>query len=276
MNFLSKMERKWGRYAIRNLTWVLIGGFVIGYLLMLLAPGVLNLLALDPYMIIHHLQIWRIVTWLIIPPSSFSIWTIVMLFFYFNIGTTLERMWGAFRYNVFVFLGIVLTIVSSFILYFVYGGISFLGLGSFSTYYICLSLFLGYAMTFPNAQVLLMFIIPIKMKYISILYLVMAGFDFVRGSWVTRTSILCSLAAVVIFFIMGRTRVKFDPEQMRRHREFKKAVSPGAAKKTFVHKCAVCGRTELDHPELEFRYCSKCKGNYEYCQDHLFTHEHKK
>ena len=44
--------------------------------------------------------------------------------------------------------------------------------------------------------------------------------------------------------------------------------------KPYRHKCTVCGRTDVTNPELEFRYCSKCKGYYCYCMDHINNHVH--
>ena len=97
MKLLNKMERRFGRYAIRNLSTVVIATYVIGYLIMFISPDSLNYLALSPYMIFRHGQVWRLITWVLIPPGSLSIWTAIMLFFYLSIGTSLERVWGNFR-----------------------------------------------------------------------------------------------------------------------------------------------------------------------------------
>lgn len=281
MKFLNRMERKFGRYAIRHLTLYIIIIYIAGYLLERLAPNLIGYLALDPYYIFHQGQVWRLVSWLLIPPSSLSIWTVIMLFFYYSIGSTLENVWGAFRYNVYIFFGIIMTIVGAFLLYFISGqGPFMIRVGDylvgdyFSTYYICLSMFLGFAISFPNMQVMLYFFIPIKMKWMALVYAVLTGIDFIQGSWVTRTAILFSLASVLIYFLGTRNYNRVNPREIRRKKEFQKAVSRGRAEGVTTHKCAVCGRTEKDDPNLEFRFCSKCRGNYEYCQDHLFTHEH--
>lgn len=276
MNFLNKMERKFGRYAIRHLTLYIIIIYIVGYLLQRLMPNLFFYLTLDPYFIIHHGQVWRLVSWLLIPPNALSIWTVIMLFFYYSIGSSLENVWGAFRYNVYIFFGIFMTIIGSFLLYFVSGGKSALEMGGYySTYYICLSLFLGYALSFPDMQVLLYFFIPIKMKWMAIFYVVVNAIDFVQRGWVTRISILFSLASVIIYFFATRNLQRYNPREVQRKREFKKAMSRGQSSQgVTTHKCAICGRTEKDDPNLEFRFCSKCNGNYEYCQDHLFTHEH--
>ncbi len=278
MNFLNKLERKFGRYAIPHLTRYIIITYIIGYILYYAFPAQLFYLTLDPYEIVFHGQIWRLVSWLFIPPGSPDIFTVIMLFFYYNIGSTLEQAWGDFRYNVYIFFGIIMTVIGAFLL-FVFTGFSYFGgyALSFSTYYISLSIFLGFAMSFPDMQVMLYFLIPIKMKYMALVYAVIVAIDFFRGNIVTKVAIAFSLASVIIFFFATRNYKRYSPKERKRKNDFRKAMSRRDAQNYAngaMHKCAVCGRTELDHPELEFRYCSKCNGNYEYCQDHLFTHEH--
>lgn len=152
---MSKFERKFGKYAIPNLTLYLIICYIAGYVIQIVQPGLAGWLILDPYAILHG-QIWRIFTWLLIPPTSLDFFTIIMLFFYYSIGTTLERTWGTFRYNVYLFSGMLLTILAAFLcmgLYYLvpnllpyivgYQPISNIStaLGfSFSTYYISISI----------------------------------------------------------------------------------------------------------------------------------------
>ncbi len=116
MNFLDKMERKYGRYALSHLTMYIIVTYIAGYIIALAAPIMRQYLTLEPYYILHG-QIWRLVSWILIPPSSLDIFTIIMLFFYYSIGTSLERAWGDFKYNVYIFSGILMTIIGSFLLY---------------------------------------------------------------------------------------------------------------------------------------------------------------
>lgn len=273
MNFLNKMEQKYGRYAIRNLPAIMIALYVAGYLIELMAPSLVYYLYLSPTMILRG-QIWRLVSWVIIPPFSLNVWVIISLYFYFSIGKTLERTWGAFQFNVYIFSGMIFTIIGAFLLYFI-GGID--GAYYFSTYYVCMSMFLAFAVTYPDMEVLLMFIIPIKMKWLGILYGALLIYDMLAGGMATRIVILASLLNFLIYFLMTRNLNRYNPHEVHRRNEFKrkvKKVQPG--KGDTRHRCAVCGRTEKDGDHLEFRYCSKCEGNYEYCQDHLFTHQHRK
>ena len=253
-NWLDKMERRFGRYAIRNLTMYLLAGYAIGYLLSFTMPQLLTYFTLEPALILKG-QVWRLLSWVIIPPNDNII----------------------FRYNVYIFSGILFTVIGAFIVNGLIGGIT--GFGSlYSTYYINMSIFLACASIMPDYQLLLYGIIPIKMKWLAVLDVVLLAVDAVQGGLIIRIVIIASLLNFIIFFFCNRNLRGHSPKQAARRKKFQKQISrpqnqyAGGAK----HRCAVCGRTELDNPTLEFRYCSKCNGNYEYCQDHLFTHEHVK
>lgn len=281
MNFLNKMERKFGRYAIHNLTKYMIGCYAIGYILLyagnLFGFSITGYLTLSPYHILHG-QIWRIVSWLLIPPpTSNLVFVLIMLLFYYSLGETLERTWGAFRYNVYILGGVLFTVIGAFLLYFMMGANPFLSMAysmAFSTYYINLSIFLAFAANYPDMQVLFMMIIPIKMKWLAVLDIAYLLYDMVKGGWGIRTVILASLLNFIIYFLSTRNYQRISPKEIHRKQQFQRAVHPKMAPGVTKHKCAVCGRTEKDGDDLEFRFCSKCNGNYEYCQDHLFTHKH--
>jgi hypothetical protein len=293
MNFLNNLERKIGRYAIPNLSLYLILGYVLGYVLEFINSNIVYFLSLNPYLILHG-QIWRLVTWVIIPPSDFSFWTIIMLFFYYSVGTSLEKTWGTFYYNVYLFMGMIFTIIGSFIIMAIsyisggtyntmlqlYGASNYFALISmnFSTYYINMSIFLAYAATFPDMQVLLMFIIPIKVKWLGIAYAVLLAVEFFQYGLIGKIVIAASLLNFVVFFLLTRKALimRMSPKQMKRRHDYKKEVKKARPMSIAKHKCAVCGRNSEDNPEAEFRFCSKCNGNYEYCQEHLFTHTHVK
>ena len=275
-NWLDKMERRFGRYAIRNLTMYLLAGYAIGYLLSFTMPQLLTYFTLEPALILKG-QVWRLLSWVIIPPNDNIIFVIFMMLLYYSLGNTLESYWGAFRYNVYIFSGILFTVIGAFIVNGLIGGIT--GFGSlYSTYYINMSIFLACASIMPDYQLLLYGIIPIKMKWLAVLDVVLLAVDAVQGGLIIRIVIIASLLNFIIFFFCNRNLRGHSPKQAARRKKFQKQISrpqnqyAGGAK----HRCAVCGRTELDDPTLEVRYCSKCNGNYEYCQDHLFTHEHVK
>lgn len=272
MKFLNKLERKFGKYAISNLPAIIVALYAAGYLIYFFMPEMLYYLTLNPGLILKG-QVWRLISWILVPPGSPDLFTILMLYCYFSFGRTMEYTWGAFRFNVYILSGILFTILGAFILYF----LGFEG-GYFSTYYINMSIFLAFAATYPNMQVLLYFLIPVKVKWIGILYGVFLLYDVLSSGWAVRVSIIASLMNFLVFFLMTRNMQRYSPRQVKRRQEFKRSVKqmqPGGSG-AVRHKCAVCGRTEKDGAHLEFRFCSKCDGNYEYCQDHLFTHQHQK
>ena len=293
MKPMSNFEKKFGKYAIKNISLVLILFYACGYLINCINPVMFNYLTLNPYAILFKGQIWRLITWLIIPPENFSFFTLIMLYFYYSIGTTLERTWGTYRYNLYLFLGIIFTAVGAFAMMgFVYlfqrdilfamGAENYFAVLStmFSTYYVNMSIFLAFAATFPDMQVLLFFFIPIKVKILGIIYGVLLVYEFIAGvgnkylNAANRFVIGALLLNFIVFFLTSRNMIHMSPKQVKRRQEFKREVKQSA--KITRHKCAICGRTEETNPELEFRFCSKCDGNYEYCQDHLFTHAHVK
>lgn len=273
--------------GIANLTLVLILGYAIGYILQIVSPNVLTYLTLDPYQILHG-QVWRLITWLVVPPSSFDVFTLLMLYFYYKIGTVLEHLWGTAKYTKYIVGGIIMTILSSFLMlaYLRYGkGLTGASLEyysavgalvAFSTYYINLSIFMGYAATFPDMQVLYFFVIPIKVKVLGIIDLLLLVWMFFTGSVFGRFAIGAALLNMGIFLLTNKVAV--DVNQLFRKQKFQREVQRAEhmQPKPSKHKCAICGRTDETNPELEFRFCSKCNGNYEYCSDHLFTHEHVK
>lgn len=288
--WLDKLERKFGRHAIPNLMNYIIILYVVGLAIQLISPGFYyQYLCLDVAAILKG-QIWRVVTFIIQPPQTNYIFMVIALYMYFMLGRELEANWGAFRFNLYFFAGMFFHVLASFAAYFAFGMVLPLG-----TWYLNMSLFLAYAAVYPEAQFYMFFMIPVKAKWLGILdgvyfaYTILQAFLPAYGGnpmfgFLYKSNAVAAAVSIlnfVIFFLGSRHMRPYSPKQMKRKREYQHKMRqaerpvnqyPGGAK----HKCAVCGRTELDDPNLEFRYCSKCNGNYEYCQDHLFTHEHVK
>ena len=163
MNWIDKMERKFRGRGIPNLTVYVIICYVVGYFLTYLNPNLMDMMSLDVAKILHG-QVWRLLTWVSYPPSTgnFLLFVISILFFYYPIGTSLERTWGAFRYTLYIFSGLFFVLIAAFLTYFItggyvtIGGVSYMiGGGVFTTYYVSLSVFLAYAMSCPDMQILL-------------------------------------------------------------------------------------------------------------------------
>lgn len=293
MNQHNGLRRKLEKYAIPNLTLYLIICYGIGYLMQFLVPAGYQYLMLDPFLVLKG-QVWRLVTWILIPPDSSNIFfVLITLYLYYSLGGLLERIWGTYKYNVYLFSGLLFTILGAFVLcgYSVlmgaqptmYTGLYLLNNGSavyfgqFSTYYINMSIFLACAASIPDVQVLLMFIFPIKVKWLGIVYGIILLVNCIQGGIATWIVVIFSLLNFLVFFLRSKGNMHLSVGQIKRQQEFhQKMRSAGQTKGITRHKCAICGRTELDGDDLEFRFCSKCNGNYEYCQYHLFTHEHVK
>lgn len=286
MKFFYNLERKYGRYAIPDLMKYICALYAAGIVVQLFMPGVYySFLCLDAQAILHG-QIWRIVTFMIWPPVTVSsvtggtaammnstvniLFSVILLYCYRNLGAMLERVWGAFRFNVYMFLGILGHVAAVIIIYLIWGGRYIL-----TTDYLNFSLFFAIAFTFPDLRFYLFYVIPIKAKWLILFDGLFFAYGFVFGGAVTRVAIVMSLANVLWFLAMTGG-AKYNPKEIRRKHDFRQKANEAAkaAKTVGRHRCVVCGRTDLDDPNLTFRFCSKCSGDYEYCQDHLYTHRH--
>ncbi len=325
MQILDKWERRFGKFAINGLMRYVVACYIIGYVIYYIQPSFLSWLTLEPVYIFQGAQIWRLVSWLLMPPSNTNIiFVVIMLILYYQLGSTLERTWGAFRFNLFIIGDVIISIIVALLMYLIgyYGFHKLIFFGSsFSTFYINMSIFLAFSVAFPDQRIMLYFFIPIKMKWMGLVYAVLMVYEFIAARYMpARVAIVASMATFLIYFLGSRNLRRFSPHEVKRKRDFKQQVNAGRTQnakfrdadpvkksrtgsrntgsrnagsrsgasrggstnvyapknngKTPIHKCAICGRTELDDPNLTFRYCSKCNGNYEYCQDHLFTHKH--
>ena len=287
-HWLNKLERKLGKFAIPNLMFYIIILYAFGFVLDLFAPEVYyNWLALDANAILHG-QVWRIITFIIQPPNTNVFFVIFTLYLYYMIGRELEYVWGTFQFNLYFFTGVLLHVLASLVTFFLTRVSLPLG-----TYYLNLALFFAFAAEFPNQRLYLFGMIPIKMKYLALVDAAFFGFTILQAFLpqygggilgpIYQANALAAFVSILnflLFFLGTRNYHRVSPRQVKRRREYHKAVNEAQRKAKDAggarHRCTVCGRTELDAPNLEFRYCSKCNGNYEYCQDHLFTHEHIK
>lgn len=274
MKFFNEFERKYRRYAIPNLMTYITVLYGIGLVIWQMNPMIyFQYLSLDVGQILRG-QVWRIFTFLMFPPAfgNFRFTSILIgviaLFMYQSLGQTLERIWGAFRFNVFFLMGVLAQVIAAFVGYLVFRQNWMLTTGFLNS-----SIFLAFAMVFPDAQFLLFFVLPIKAKWLAVAECAVYLYSFVFGGAANRVELFISLLNIILFFAMTRNYKKYAPQEIRRKQNFKKAMKI-TPKGTARHRCAVCGRTELDGDDLEFRYCSRCEGDYEYCQDHLYTHKH--
>ncbi len=269
MNWLNKLERRFGRYALTNLPLYIVILYAFGSVMNFISDSFYTRFSLNPYMVLHG-EPWRLVTFLAATPGGSIIFLVFILLFYYSICQSLVQVWGAFRFNMYVICGVLGTVAAAFIVYAVMPG----PLIFMDTYYVNLSLFLAYAAIFPEMQVYLYGILPLKVKWLALLDLLLLAFSFATGGIGARISIVVSLLNFLLFYFSSRNYKRISPGEIHRKRTYRKKVRETEG--TSRHRCAVCGRTEEDDPNLEFRFCSKCNGNYEYCNEHLFTHTHVK
>lgn len=286
--WLDRFCYKHPRFGIPNLMLVIVVGNVLVWLMDQFSYGVSlsALLAFSPYYILHG-QIWRIITFVFVPLDSNLFFLAVSLYFYYMIGSVLEREWGTAKFNVFYGLGILLNVVVGFLLYAVtaplYPSHLLPLLTTASMTYVNLSLFFAFATLYPNMQVLLFFIIPIKIKWLAIIDGAFFAFEIVSGILSGNVvGIITPVLALLNFAIFITPHVRYLRQKTQyRHSSgavnFRRTVHQAQQqqqKAPYHHKCAVCGRTDTDYPDLQFRYCSKCAGYHCFCQDHIFSHVH--
>lgn len=266
-------------FGISNLMRYIVIGNVAVYLLMMLTrnadANALNFLTFNLGSLLHG-EIWRVITFIFVPNYGGVFWLLIALYFYYWIGSTLEREWGTAKFNLYYFSGVLLTVIGT-VLASLIAGVNFTIAG---TEYVNLSMFLAFALLFPDTQVLLFFIIPIKMKWLAILDGALFAFDIfsalISGNW---AGVVLPVVALLNFFVFIYPEVHYFAERKkyqhsRQTVHFKQAVKQQQQQRGYHHKCAVCGKTDTDYPDLQFRYCSKCAGYHCYCQDHIFTHVH--
>lgn len=304
MNFIDKWERRVGGAGIQRLIVYVLLISIFGNILHLIDSSIYPMyLSFDVYKILHG-QIWRLVTFLMAPSVSRGtgfvtdlIWYVIWLSLYYYIGINLEERWGSFRFTLYYGFGIAIIWIIAFAGYFIdvaqmgtaYAEAIGYNLGGYvSVEYLNTSLFLAFAAMFPDIQFLLYFIIPVKAKWLGILDAVFMGYQMIQaavsgvrgifGGYFVAALIAGAFINFIIFYLLGRGR-SFStaytvPQRRKRKKNFQRRSAPNPDASGAIHRCSICGRTEKDAPELDFRYCSKCEGNYEYCSDHLFTHVH--
>lgn len=288
MNFFNNLERKFGKYAISNLMLYIMMGQAIVFTFSLLTKSslLINFLYFNPLLIIRG-QVWRLFSFVFIPNTLNSqsvlspIWFLFTAFLYYSIGGTLERAWGTFKFNCYYLLGMIFNMLGLLIVQLILfrGQDSayyyYLSTYSMITTYLNLSMFLAYAVLFPDVQFLLYGILPVKVKYLAFIDVLLLAYEFIAGGIGNKVLIITAFINFFIFF--GRHLLNHKPTatQKQFRAAQKRELKQGPPIKVAFHKCTVCGKTELTDPDMEFRYCSKCNGNYEYCMDHLPNHEHK-
>jgi len=268
-SWLNRFCYKHPKLGIPNLMNYIVIGTVVVYLLDMFSQGYCSqFLAFSPYFILRG-QVWRLISFVFVPYNSSNLlFLAISLYFYWMIGSALEREWGSAKFTLFYLMGVILNALLGFLT------------GYATMNYVNLSMFFSFATLYPNAQFMLFFFLPIKAKWLA--WFDAAIFAWSVVSYLLRGHFLLALIPIIailnyfLFFsadfarLFRRIKHKTDPQTIN----FKKAQKKARETKGYMHKCAVCGITDADNPNMEFRYCSKCNGYYCYCMDHINSHVH--
>jgi hypothetical protein len=283
---IDRFAYKHPNFGVPNLMkYIVIGNALIYLLSVFSSPAAVSFLAFD-WAAICRGAIWRLVTFFLMPgyyTLSDGLWMVLFLYFYHFIGSILEREWGTAKFTLYYFSGVLFTALGG-IIGSLLSGYSLMIVGA---QYVNLSMFFAFAALYPNTQVLFMMIIPVKMKWLALLDGAFFAVGIIQSllwghvaGWVTP---LIAIANFLVFFWNDLTGTVNRQRNFVRHKnshqtiQFKKAAEAQQRKsweQGYRHKCSVCGRTDASHPDLQFRYCSRCAGYHCFCEEHIFNHVH--
>ena len=281
---MKNLRRNFERFCLRNrnkgipnlMLYICIGNAVMYVISMVTRNYTLyNLLSFNRRLILQG-QVWRLFTYPLTYLTSNILLMAISLLCYYSLGNAMERMWGTLKFNIFYLTGVVLMDIYAIIFN-----------CSANVYYLNMSLFLGYATLFPDASFLLFFIIPVKAWVLAMFDLVIILLGVFSPPF-TAANLFPLIALGNYFLFFGKDVLNVIPLSWQSNArklfhkkpkqpkviQFHVSQKPQEPKQNYNHRCTVCGRTDVSNPELEFRYCSKCKGYYCYCQDHINNHVH--
>jgi hypothetical protein len=252
MAWLNKLERRLGFLGIPGLPRILVGFAALVFALSWALPGFTSVLVLDPEKV-RHGEVWRLVTYIFIPQTLSPLWVIFALWFLWWVGEGVERAMGSFRLTLYFVVGMIGTTIAAF----------FFG-SNFSNGMLISSIFFAFARFYPEEMIYILFILPVRIKWLAWIYGAFLIFGFFTGSNSYRAALIAAFANYLIFF--GPEHIheaRHRRDVSTRRKRFEEQTKPETES---LHKCAVCGKTELTDPDLEFRVSSNGE---EYCMAHL-------
>ena len=252
MSWLDKLERRIGWIGIPGLPRILVGFAALVFGLGWLLPGYTSTLTLDPAKILHG-EVWRLVTYMFIPQTKSPLFVIFALWILWWIGEGLERAWGSFRLTLYLLVGMIGTTAAAF----------FFGT-NFSNLMLIASMFFAFAHFYPEEVIYIFFILPVRIKWLAWALAASLVLGFVLNPMSYRVALVAALSNYLIFFGPEFfSRAKYRREISSRRKRFEESALD---EKEPLHKCAVCGATELTDSNLEFRVA---RDGEEYCMKHL-------
>ncbi|MCA9086260.1 MAG: hypothetical protein KDA81_19515 [Planctomycetaceae bacterium] len=255
------LERKFGHLAIHNITLYIIVLQVMTYVMTVKDPRQLERILLIPDLVMQG-EYYRLVSFLVLPPVTNPVFAFFFWYLFQLMGSTLEHGWGAFRYNMFLLIGYLATVAAAFVT----------PQAAVSNWFLEGTVFLAFAYLFPDFELRLFFILPIKIKWFALLTWIGFTLAILTGPWSIKLTVLAMVLNFLLFFGPDiATRMGYGHRRMlsqvQRLRDRKQPA--------YFHKCEVCGITDKTHPDMDFRYCSECSGTQGYCSEHIRNHEHK-
>lgn len=260
MSILEKLERKFARYVPENITMILLVGQVLSYVLVYTNPRFYQYFLLIGEKL-YHGEIWRLILFALGPVSESLFFVIFAWYFFYMLGTSLESRWGSFRFLTYLLIAYIGNVL--FALFFPFVPVR--------NTYMFTSLFLAFAHLYPNFQLLLFFIIPVKVKWLGYLAWIGLLFTILFASLPDKILVIVS---VFNFFVFFSSDIVYAGKIILRGLTGStlKSISKGKA----LHICAVCGKNEKDNPDMEIRYCKTCFPETCYCGEHIISHQHKR
>lgn len=267
-------------FGIPNLMMIIVFGNVAVYILELMntsSASFSSFLAFNAAAIMRG-QVWRLLTFVFVPSGGSLISFAISLYFYYFIGNTLEGIWGSGKFTIYYAVGMLMNVI--------YGLVVYLTMGrniGISAYYLNLSMFFAFATFYPDMRVLLLFFIPVKVKWLAWVDAALFAVGVVTNPFPMN---LLPIVAVFnyllfcggwLFDIIRPSRIRNKASQTARTVNFKQAARRARKEqegKPYHRKCSVCGKTDVSHPNLEFRYCSRCQGYHCFCEEHINNHIH--
>ncbi|MES2790781.1 MAG: hypothetical protein V4719_14310 [Planctomycetota bacterium] len=257
-SLLQILERKLARYAVPHVSLLIALGQVAVLAMLITQPQLSARLSLVPHLVLMG-EWYRLASFVILPPGT-DILTLFGIYLFYFMGESLEAQWGTVRYNLYLLIAYLATLAVAWIN------------PAFPTYstYIGGSVFLAFAWLYPDFELMIMFIIPVKIRYLALLTWLLFLWTLATGTLSAKLAVLASVANFLLFF---------GNDIFWRMRSGKRKMETGFARlrqrNVPLHRCTICGITEREDRNLDFRFCSKCHGAFEYCEIHLGNHEHK-
>jgi hypothetical protein len=262
MRWFDKLERRLRRFAVPNVTLFLVICQVLAYGAMFAQEDILERLQFVPGKVLAG-EWWRAITFLAIPPITNPLFAFFFWYLFWMMGTALEHHWGAFRYNVFLLVGYVGNVAAALAIAPLAPDMPA------SNGFLQGSVFLAFAFLYPDFTIQLFFILPVKIKWLALITWAYYFFQFAVGGWLDRMLVAASVLNFLLFFGSDIVRrIGYGRRQMTAQ------VQKIAERNKPFHVCTVCGITDQTHPQMDFRYCTRCAGGRGYCTEHIQNHEH--